>query len=205
MCRCFYKVFLPSLCLVFASPNRTTAAIGCLTLIVGRVIILFWLSVKKPCFAKPRKTTKLMNHLGGNGCLVLCWVVHRSHLYGGRVYLTCGRPPRNKEIGDVQVVKLPVQPRVILALSWLTKLRELSQTDIGWYLGARPGWSEGLSLKGLVLVFTWPFEKNEYHGKRGWLSLVGKVHNLCRVLKTKYLAVSPVTDNFERHDFEAVW
>jgi hypothetical protein len=70
--------------------------------------------------------------------------------------------------------------------------------------GACPGWSERLLLKSLVLVFTWPFEQNEHHGKRGWLSLVGKVHNLCRVLKTTYLAMSPVTDNFERHEFEAV-
>jgi hypothetical protein len=31
--------------------------------------------------------------------------------------LTCGRPPRSKEIGDVQVMKLPVQPQVIWALS----------------------------------------------------------------------------------------
>jgi hypothetical protein len=54
------------------------------------------------------------------------------------------------------------------------------------------------------IVFTWPFEQNEHHGKKGWLSLVGKVHDLCRVLKTKYLAVSLVTDNFERHDFETV-
>jgi hypothetical protein len=30
---------------------------------------------------------------------------------------TYQRPPKNKEIGDVQVVKLPVQPRVIWALS----------------------------------------------------------------------------------------
>jgi hypothetical protein len=37
----FMLSLLPSLCLVFASPTRTTAAIGCLTLIVGRVIILF--------------------------------------------------------------------------------------------------------------------------------------------------------------------
>jgi hypothetical protein len=28
-----------------------------------------------------------------------------------------GWPPRNKEIGDVQVVKLSVQPRVIWAMS----------------------------------------------------------------------------------------
>jgi hypothetical protein len=33
---------------------------------------------------------------------------------------------------------------------------------------------------------------------------VGKVHNLYRVLKTKYLALSLVTDNFERYEFEAV-
>ena len=29
-----------------------------------------------------------------------------------------------------------------------------------------------------------------------------KCTNLCRVLKTKYLAVSPVTDNFEQLDLE---
>jgi hypothetical protein len=42
-----------------------------------------------------------------------------------QVYLTCGRPPRSKEIGDVQVVKLLVQPHDIWALSWSTKLQEL--------------------------------------------------------------------------------
>jgi hypothetical protein len=42
-----------------------------------------------------------------------------------QVYLTCGWPPRSKEIGDVQVVKLPMQPQVIWALSWSTKLQEL--------------------------------------------------------------------------------
>jgi hypothetical protein len=48
MCRCFYKYglssydfmlsLLSSLCLAFASPSRTAAAIGCLTLVVGRDI-----------------------------------------------------------------------------------------------------------------------------------------------------------------------
>jgi hypothetical protein len=33
---------------------------------------------------------------------------------------------------------------------------------------------------------------------------MGKVDHLCRGLKTKYLAVAPVMDNFEQHDFEAV-
>jgi hypothetical protein len=73
-----------------------------------------------------------MNHLGGSGCLVYVDWLHQSHVYGGRVYHTCGQPSRNKEIGEVQVVKLPVQPRVIWALSRLTKLRELSQTGRGW-------------------------------------------------------------------------
>jgi hypothetical protein len=41
------------------------------------------------------------------------------------VYLTCGWTPRSKEIGDVQVVKLPVQPQDIWALSWSIKLQEL--------------------------------------------------------------------------------
>jgi hypothetical protein len=41
------------------------------------------------------------------------------------VYLTCGRSPRSKEIGDVQVMKLPVQPQDIWALSWSIKLQEL--------------------------------------------------------------------------------
>ena len=34
----------------------------------------------------------------------------------------------------------------------------------------------------------------------GWLSQVVNVHNLCKVSKTKYLAVSPVTDNSEQLD-----
>jgi hypothetical protein len=78
---------------------------------------MFWLSVENLVLVKLRKTTKLMDHLGGSGCLVYVDWLHRSHFYGRRVYQTCGRPPRNKEIGDVQVVKLPVQPRVIWALS----------------------------------------------------------------------------------------
>jgi hypothetical protein len=53
-----------------------------------------------------------MNHLGGSGCLVYVEWLHQSHVYGGHVYQTCGRPPRSKEIGDVQVVKFPVQPQV---------------------------------------------------------------------------------------------
>jgi hypothetical protein len=32
----------------------------------------------------------------------------------------------------------------------------------------------------------------------------GKSAPPLQMVKTKYLAVSPVTDNFERHDFEAV-
>jgi hypothetical protein len=78
---------------------------------------MFWLSVENHVLIKLRKITKLMNHLGGSGCLAYVEWLHRSHVYGGRVYRTCGRPPRNKEIGDVQVVKLPVQQQVIWAPS----------------------------------------------------------------------------------------
>jgi hypothetical protein len=56
---------LSSLCLPFASPSRTAAAIGCLTLVVGRDYHMFWLSVENHCFTKTKKTTKLMKHLGG--------------------------------------------------------------------------------------------------------------------------------------------
>jgi hypothetical protein len=84
------------------------------------------LTVENHVWVKLRKTTKLMNHLGGIDCLVYVEWLHRSYVYGGRVYHTCGRPPRSKEIGDVQVVKLLVQPRVICDLSWPTKLWELS-------------------------------------------------------------------------------
>jgi hypothetical protein len=78
---------------------------------------MFWLSVENLILVKLRKTIKLMNHLGGSGCMVYVEWLHRSHVYGGRVYHTCGRPPKNKEIGGVQVVKLLVQPPVIWALS----------------------------------------------------------------------------------------
>jgi hypothetical protein len=78
---------------------------------------MFWLSVENHVLVKLRKTTKLMKHLGGSACLVYVEWLHRSHVYGGRVYHTCGWPPRSKEIGDVQLVKLPVQPQVKWALS----------------------------------------------------------------------------------------
>jgi hypothetical protein len=54
-----------SLCLAFASPIRTTAAIVCLTLVVGRDYQKFWLSVENHCFTKTKKTTKSIKHLGG--------------------------------------------------------------------------------------------------------------------------------------------
>jgi hypothetical protein len=37
---------------------------------------------------KLRKTTKLMKHLGGDGKMDYVEWLHRSHLYGGHVYLT---------------------------------------------------------------------------------------------------------------------
>jgi hypothetical protein len=58
-------------------------------------------------------------------------------------------------------MKLPVQPQDIWALSWSTKMQELKPdgqrvVDVDrWNASV---WSEGMLLKGLVLVFTWPFE-----------------------------------------------
>jgi hypothetical protein len=55
---------------------------------LGRELHTFWLSVEKPCFAKTKKTTKLMKHLGGSGKMDYVEWLRRSHIYGGRVYLT---------------------------------------------------------------------------------------------------------------------
>jgi hypothetical protein len=68
-----------------------------------------------------------MNHLGGCGFV---WVMLSGSLgvvepLNHQVYLTCGRPPRSKEIGDIQVMELPVHTQDIWALSWSTKLQEL--------------------------------------------------------------------------------
>jgi hypothetical protein len=115
--------------LVFESPSRIAAAIGlCLTLVAWRgnshVLAKCW----KPCFGKLRKQQSewiTWVELALNG---LCWVVPWGHVakpLNHQVYLTCGWPPRSKEIGDVQVMKLPVQPQVIWALTWPTKLQEL--------------------------------------------------------------------------------
>jgi hypothetical protein len=60
------------------------------------------------------------------------------------------------------------------------------------------------SENGLVLVFYLPFEQNEHHCRKGWLSRAGKCINLSRVSKTKYLVVSPFTDNFEQLDLEVL-
>jgi hypothetical protein len=45
--------------------------------------------------------------------------------------------------------------------------------------------------------------KNELHGKKGLTKSCGKSVPPLQSVRTKYLAVSPVTDNFERHDIEA--
>jgi hypothetical protein len=62
-------------------------------------------------------------------------------------------------------------------------------------VGAHPGWFEGLLLKDHVLVSTYPFDAKWASWGKGMTKSCGKVHHLCRVLKTKYLAVSPVMDN----------
>jgi hypothetical protein len=39
---------------------------------VGRELHMLWLSVENLVLQKPRKTTKLMKHLGGSGKMDLC-------------------------------------------------------------------------------------------------------------------------------------
>jgi hypothetical protein len=39
---------------------------------LGRDLHMFWLSVENLVLQKPRKTTKLMKHLGGSGKMDLC-------------------------------------------------------------------------------------------------------------------------------------
>ena len=60
-----------------------------------------------------------MNHLGGmEGMVCVEWFTRPiSMVY--LVYLTCGWPPRNKEIGDVLVTKLQVQPLGIMGSAWI--------------------------------------------------------------------------------------
>ena len=86
------------------------------------------------------------------------------------VYLTCGWPPRNKEIWDVKCWEASS------AATWHYGLcldhigcNNLAKWTVGGRgdrFGARPFWSKGRLLKDLVLVKP---------------SLVGKVHHLCRV------------------------
>ena len=63
---------------------------------------------------------------------------------------------------------------------------------VTWYNGSALTFPQRSRLRLLL-----SFSLHEGQGQKGCLSLVVKVHNLCRV-KTKYLAVSSVTDNFEQ-------
>jgi hypothetical protein len=79
---------------------------------VGRIPHVF---TKYPNYVleELRKTTTLMKHLGGSGKRIML------SGYTGVISMAVacisveGQPPRNKEIRDVQVMKLPVQPQVI--------------------------------------------------------------------------------------------
>jgi hypothetical protein len=62
---------------------------------------------------------------------------------------------------------------------------------IGWNVS---GWYEGMLLKGLVLVFTWPFEAKRVSWQNGLTKSCGKSAHPLQSVKTKYLAVSPVMD-----------
>jgi hypothetical protein len=133
--------------------------------------------------------------------------LHRSHVYGGRVYHTCGWPPRSKEIGDIHVMKLLVQPQVKWALSWSIKLRELSQTDRGWY--KLVGWSTsglvwGIASERSLLSLHLPIWAKWASWEKGMTKSCGKSAPSLRSVRTKYLVVSPVTDNSERCDIEPV-
>jgi hypothetical protein len=46
------------------------------------------LSMINHVLVKTKKTTKLMHHLGGSGCLVYVEWLHRSHVYGGCVCIS---------------------------------------------------------------------------------------------------------------------
>jgi hypothetical protein len=119
---------LTSFCLALASPSKIAAAIGLICTCCGKGYHMFWLSVENHALEKLRKQLSewiTWVELALNG---LCWVVPWDHVVeplNHQVYLTCGWPLRSKEIGDVQVMKLLVQPQVIWALSWPTKLQEL--------------------------------------------------------------------------------
>jgi hypothetical protein len=58
-----------------------------------------------------------------------------------------------------------------------------------------PVWSEEMLLKGLVLVFTCPFETKWVSWQNGLTKSCGKSAPPLQSVKTKYLAVSPVTDS----------
>jgi hypothetical protein len=90
--------------------------------------------------------------------------------------------------------------KTIWALSWLSKLQELKPGGQWVDYGSASVWSEEMLLKGLVLVFSWPFEAKWVSRQNRLTKSCGKSAQPLQSVRTKYLAVSPVTDNFEWHD-----
>jgi hypothetical protein len=90
--------------------------LSCAIEFVGRIPHVFT-KYQNYVLEKLRKTTMLMKHLGGSGKRIML------SGYTGVISMAVacisleGQPSKNKEIGDVQVVKLPVQPQVTWDLS----------------------------------------------------------------------------------------
>jgi hypothetical protein len=111
----------------------------------------------------------------------------RPCLWFAVVLYTRRKAPRTKEIWDnpclVASCIATYHMGSVLIKLYEPGLRWLADVE-GCRLVRSLGWCGELLLKGLVLVFTRPFEQNEHHGKKGkkgWLSLVGKVYKLSRV------------------------
>ncbi len=89
-----YRV-LCLLCNPSSLATPTSLSLSPLNLVVAQLCYEMFLLVSYG------KTTKFNELPGWNWyCSGYVEWLHRSHVYGGRVYRTCGRPPRNKEILD---------------------------------------------------------------------------------------------------------
>jgi hypothetical protein len=94
--------------------------------------------------------------------------------------------------------------KTIWALSWLTKLWELSQTDRVWFFGNTSGLIWGIASERSCLSLHLAIWAKWASWQKRLTKSCGKSAPPLQRVKTKYLAVSPVMDNFEQHDFEDV-
>ena len=115
------------------------------------------------------------------------------------------KAPRTKEIGQVScvVASSATTWQYGLCLDQLSCENSARWTEGGsqWQDGARPSWSEGLLLKSLVSVFSRPWRRMSIVVNGVDQNLWGKC-TTSRECQTKYLAVSPVMDNYEQLSLE---